>query len=259
MLAKEECWKALERSLCTGISSGSDFYFTTLSPASFMRSGGWTRISFNQTDYTSENIEKTKNHGLHADTNVKVSGVFTGIEAKYSHDEADHRQSLDASFDLSNFEISFDVCQVNIVRPWFKPTFLNSQYWRFDQGNVITKDQVLSDGKSKGLLPAYPTSIVFIRNVEIDFGSETNTKNFLHTFKEKQDGGGMQASTNFLFVNASAGFNVASTDQNTEDKVDIETHIKGNKLTIPGTQIIGYCCHRLGICPNPHSEITEWV
>ena len=55
------------------------------------------------------------------------------------------------------------------------------------------------------------------------------------------------------------GFNVASTDQNTEDKVDIETHIKGNKLTIPGTQIIGYCCHRLGICPNPHSEITEWV
>ena len=69
----------------------------------------------------------------------------------------------------------------------------------------------------------------------------------------------MQASTNFLFVNASAGFNVASTDQNTEDKVDIETHIKGNKLTIPGTQIIGYCCHRLGICPNPHSEITEWV
>lgn len=259
MLAKEECWKALERSLCTGISSGSDFYFTTLSPASFMRSGGWTRISFNQTDYTSENIEKTKNHGLHADTNAKVSGIFTGIEAKYSHDEADHRQSLDASFDLSNFEISFDVCQVNIVRPWFKPTFLNSQYWRFDQGNVITKDQVLSDGKSKGLLPAYPTSIVFIRNVEIDFGSETNTKNFLHTFKEKQDGGGMQASTNFLFVNASAGFNVASTDQNTEDKVDIETHIKGNKLTIPGTQIIGYCCHRLGICPNPHSEITEWV
>lgn len=258
-LAKEECWKALERSLCTGISSGSDFYFTTLSPASFMRSDGWTRLSFKQTDYTSENIEKTKNHALHADTSAKYSGIFTGAEAHYSNDQADHNQSLDSSFDLTDFEISLEICQVNIVRPWFKPTFLNSRYWRFDQGNVITKTQYLSDGNSSGLLPAYTTAIVFIRNVEIHFGSEQNTKNFIHNYKSTEHAGGAKASVNFLFINTEAGFNVGNKDENTEDSFKLETHIKDNTLRIPGTQIIGYCCHRLGLCPDPHPEITEWI
>lgn len=259
MLAKEECWKALERSLCTGISSGSDFYFTTLSPASFMRSGAWTRFSFKKTDYNSENIQKTKNYGRHVDTSASTSFLFSSASVNYQHDYENHSQTLDSSFDLTDFEISFEVCQANIVRPWFKPTFINSNYWRFDQGNVITKTQMLSDGVSGGLLPAYTTAVVFIRNVVINFGSESNKKNFLHTYNSNKHSVGAKASSNFLFFNAKASTNVGTASGRIGDEMDMETSIKGNELHIAGTQIIGYCCHRLGVCPNPHPEITEWV
>ncbi|HEX2976037.1 MAG TPA: hypothetical protein VHO68_08865 [Bacteroidales bacterium] len=59
--------------------------------------------------------------------------------------------------------ISLEYNNVIILRPWFKPEFFESRYWK------LPDDKVVSDGQIPrgGILPAFFTSIIVARNIVI--------------------------------------------------------------------------------------------
>lgn len=58
---------------------------------------------------------------------------------------------------------SLEYNNVVVIRPWYKPEFFASRYWR------LSEDVVISDGNvpRKGKIPAYITSMVVVRNIKI--------------------------------------------------------------------------------------------
>lgn len=59
--------------------------------------------------------------------------------------------------------ISFEYNNIVILRPWFKPEFFKSRYWKLPDDRVISNGQVPRDG----ILPAFITSMIVARNVRI--------------------------------------------------------------------------------------------
>jgi len=67
----------------------------------------------------------------------------------------------DANLDIESLTLEYN--NVIVMRPWFKAEFFHSRYWR------LPDDRVVSDGKvpNSGKLPAYITSMIVARNIEI--------------------------------------------------------------------------------------------
>ena len=253
-LLKEQYRNALDRAKLVGLSSGSDFYYTTLTPASFASADGWTKFSFKKTDMNSDYSSLSKNHSMKAGGRVAYFPFFSG-GGGYS--ESEHSYDMSNSLHASMAEIRFEICQVSIVRPWFKEAFLTSKYWRFDANNEVTKGEFLSDGGSpaKGKMPAYPTSIVFIRNLRIGFDS----KDSLDAFKHEYESHDISAGGRIGIGPFSLGGGYSSHDDKTETSSQGKLQIEKNEIVLNGMQIIGYACHMLGKSPDPNPDIKEWI
>lgn len=68
--------------------------------------------------------------------------------------------------------ISIDYKVVSIVRPWFKPEFFLSRYWKLPENIMV------SDGNRpvKGKIPSYITGMIVAQNVKIVRKKDTQTK-----------------------------------------------------------------------------------
>lgn len=241
-LLKASYKDALTSAMLTGIASGSDFYYTSLVPGNFI-DGGWTKFTFDKSDFASHQNSKATSYG------AKASAGFFGFGAsgggQHSHG------STENTVDASRFSLRFEMAQVPIVRPWLKTSFLASKAWKLDSGSpeVKSKGEVLSDGKMPptGILPGYPTAIIFIRDLHMDFG-QSNSR--LHTdFKSNSASG-------------SAGwgpFSVSANYSQNESNRNQTSHADGQGIHVDGMQIIGYNCHVLPKSPNPLPSITSWV
>lgn len=252
-MLKQEYKEVLERATLTGISSGSDFLYTTLSPMGFVNSKGWTQITFDKSDYSDHyrNLAKSNSSSI----GITTRSIFHSHKSEHSWEEDQQDQSQ--YFNLSDMSISFEICQVNIVRPWFKTAFLTSKYWRFDPS--ATKGEYLSDGAERpsGKMPAYPTSIIFIRNLKIDFGTQSNFAKYKEKHNEASHKG--SAGVNIGFFNIGGGASYAHRNEKTENTNEHSVHESDMSVTVPGMQIIGYRCHLLGKCPDPKPDIKEWI
>ena len=213
-LLKQYYIETMEKSTLTSLVSGADFPFTTVVPANFAEASGWTTFTFNRSSYDDNSIAKVKNHSVKVDQTSK--SWFH--KQHYSYGKTNNSQELNTNFNLSQLKVEFEICQVNIVRPWFKPAFLNSKYWRFDQNNSVLKGQMLSTGghKPKGLLPAYPTAMILIRNLVIDFGEQSAVTEFMHKYNETSHQGGVGVNIGCFGIGASANFQYL--DNNKQDK-----------------------------------------
>lgn len=257
VMQKEEYRRLFDSAYMTGLGSGMEFLYTTLIPNNFIKAGSWTKLSFTQKDYNYENEITGKSCGLNVDASLKIGRAKASAE--YNKDTVNNTEKV--TVNMKNFKIEFEICQVSIDRPWFKPSFLNSKYWRFtpggkdENGNEIV--EMLCDGSSthKGMMPAYPTAILFIRNLSIKFNSDKEARDFA---QQREDiSHGANASYKGILVSASGGYNYSSTDGSTTN--NSSSQVKGSTITIDGMQIIGYRCHVLGKAPNPLPSITEWV
>ena len=252
-MLKQEYKEVLERATLTGISSGSDFLYTTLSPMGFANSKGWTQITFDKSDYSDRyrNLAKSNSSSI----GVTTHSIFHSSKSEHGweHDQQDQT----SKFSLTDMKISFEICQVNIVRPWFKTAFLSSKYWRFDPG--ATKGEYLSDGAEHptGKMPAYPTSIIFIRNLNIDFRNQKDFAKFKEVHDAATHKGGV--GVNIGFFNIGGGVSYAHRNDETESTNEHRIKESGTSVTVPGMQIIGYRCHLLGKTPDPKPDITEWI
>lgn len=253
-LLKEQYRNALVRAKLVGLSSGSDFFFTTIAPASFATSGGWTQFSFKKSDLTSDYSSTSKHHSM--STGGRTS-YFPFVSAKARYQKEENSYEMDSSFGASVAEVTFEICQVNIVRPWFKEAFLTSKYWRFDANNVVTKGEMLSDGGSPahGKMPAYPTSIILVRNLRIGFDSRESLGKFKHEYESHDFSAGGKVGFGPFCI----GGGYSSHDDKTETSSHYELHTEQSAVVFEGMQIIGYGCHMLGKSPDPNPDIKEWI
>ncbi len=256
VMMKEEYRRLLDKAYMTSIGSGMEFLYTTLSPMNFAKARSWMKMSFTRSDYNRENEMSGKNSGLNVDASARVGFV----KAKAHVDEKHSENQETVRINMKNFKMEFEICQVNIVRPWFKPSFLNSRFWRFKPGNTNENGEdveILSSGAPdyKGMMPAYPTSIIFIRDLTLQFNSSSDARDFLDKYNKLDHSGSVSAG--WGFVKAKGGYNyTSSNNERTNNKT---TKQIGSKITIDGMQIIGYRCHVLGKSPNPLTSITEWI
>lgn len=254
-LLKQQYVEDLEKARLTSPISGSDFFFTSLVPGNFANSNGWTRFGFSAGDYQS--------HSNSSYNWSKVSGgggfsVF-GIGASGSHSESDSHSEYHGTFDSSSVDMSFEIAQVPIARPWLRTAFLTSHYWRFDQNNVVAKGDKLSDGASppQGKMPAIPTSAIFVRRLSLKFGESHSFSDYVSNAHSQSTSAGGSFAFGPFFV----GGHGASRSGSGDTARDYGFNFQNNTMSIDGMQLIGFKCHMLPKSPDPSSEIpaTAWI
>jgi hypothetical protein len=253
-LLKQAYIDDLAKAKLTGLDSGSEFYYTAVVPGSFARSTGWTEFTFNASDFKRHSDSHFKSSGWEA----KASGGFFGIGASAGHKESKSKTEYNGNFEANNFSMRFQITQAMIERPWMKRSYLKSKTWRFDPHNIDLKDEVLSDGGSppKGLMPALPTSLIVIRNLELNFGKNTGFSKYLDEMKSS----GSSASASVGFGPFSFGGGGSHFSKNRDTSSDSGFTHTAEGMKVPGMQIIGFKCQVLSAkAPNPAPGIKEWV
>jgi hypothetical protein len=253
-LLKQEYRDDLERARITGLASGSDFFYSSLIPGNFARSSGWTEFEFFSHDFSSHSSSNHSTRRWQASGGASYLGIFGGRGGASS---SRSRSSYNSTFNSDHFHLKFQICQVPIVRPWFKQAFLLSKTWRFDQNNPEAKDEVVSDGGKipKGLMPAYPTAAIMIRNLTLTLGHSEGFSDFMaeHTSSSASGGGYVHFGPFFGGGSYSRASTSGSTERsygNTWDK---------QAMNVPGMQVVGFKCHINPKSPAPLPSITKWV
>lgn len=186
--------------------------------------------------------------------------------------------------------ISLEYNNVIIIRPWFKPEFFESRYWKLPDARVVSNGQLPRDG----ILPAYITSMIVARNVKITqrkevaqqelvlpLVSKTSLQNLKlsdskpEVFRKGRNSHGRPGahlkSHNNRIVNESLyrgaktkGLTIRKTatrpiiSEKQDD--DLRLGSRDNKLVtetteFDGISVIALVCHRLPKSPNPDSSL----
>jgi hypothetical protein len=253
-LLKQEYRDDLEKARLTGLASGSDFFYTSLVPGNFATSSGWTEFRFSSGNYESHASSNYSTKRWNASGRAGWLGIFGGSGGGSSTSSESEYKS---NFSTEHFGLTFQICQVPIVRPWFRPAFLMSKSWRFDQNNEEAKSQMLSDGAAppKGMMPAYPTSVVFVRNLRLSFGQSSGFSEFMAQNTSSQAGGGGFVRWGPFAMGGS--YNRATSSGSTQRNHGYKW--EGQDMVVPGMQVVGYKCHIIPKRPDPLPSITEWI
>jgi len=149
------------------------------------------------------------------------------------------------------------MAQVPIVRPWFKLAFLLSRSWRYDQNNPEAKDESISDGNKppKGKMPAIPTSIIFVRDLNLSFGESSGFSSFV----AESESSHVSAGGGFGWGPFSLGgsYSRSSSSGSSERKQGYKFSNQG--MSIDGMQVVGFKCHVLPKSPDPLPAIKDWI
>ena len=253
-LLKQEYRDDLEKARLTGLASGSDFFFTSLVPGNFVKAAGWQEFGFSSMDTnrfqnSSYNYSKSSSAG-----GGGFMGVFGGGG---SHGSANGHFESHVKFNSEYFGFGFKIAQVQIVRPWFKTAFITSKSWRFDQNNPEAKSEMVSDGgnPAKGLMPAYPTAIICIKDLWLCTTKSSGFSDFLSSYEQSSSGGGGYLQLGPFFMGGR--HNQASGSGSKESKYHYDR--SSEIMRVPGLQVIGFKCHILPKSPDPLSSISKWI
>jgi hypothetical protein len=254
-LLKQQYVDDLEKARLTSPISGSDFFFTSLVPGNFAASTGWTRFGFNAGDYQSHS---TSSYRWSSSSGGGSFGLF-GFGAGGSHSESSSHSEYHGQVDSSHVDMSFEIAQIPIARPWFRPAFLTSHYWRFDQNNVVAKGDKLSDGASPpdGKMPAYPTTAIFVRKLSLSFGDSHEFSDYARNAESQRTSAGGCFCFGPFFVGGSGSHRSGSGDT----QRDFGFRFENNTMFVDGMQLIGFKCHVMPKSPDPSSEIpaNAWI
>jgi uncharacterized membrane protein YgcG len=254
-LLKQQYRDDFEKARLTSLVSGSDFFYTSLVPVNFAQSDGWSEFHFNAGDFNS-----------HSDSSYswsKTSGgggfSYFGFGASGEHEESESHSEYHGGFDSTTVEMSFEIAQIPIARPWLRTAFLTSHYWRFDQNNVVVKGDVLSDGADvpHGKMPAIPMTAIFVRKLHLNFKHDEGFSNYVDGAKQQQSSGGGGFSFGPFFVGGSGAYGSGSGSSHRDYGFKFTDH----GLDIDGMQLIGFKCHLMPKSPDPSGDIPAeaWI
>ncbi|SHN35174.1 carboxypeptidase-like regulatory domain-containing protein [Gracilibacillus kekensis] len=145
-------WKDdFNRSSRTDVLIDREFYETSFIPPAFYKDdqrAKWTIVTLNR-----EEISELLKNGYYSKSELTTD------------DEIE-----EAQLDIDIIEVKAEVIRVEIVRNWFQPSLLMNQNWKWQNDS-----ELLSDGEDPpvGILPAYPTAMLFVRNVSITLEKES--------------------------------------------------------------------------------------
>ncbi|MGE0225927.1 MAG: hypothetical protein AB7S57_21845 [Acetobacteraceae bacterium] len=253
-LLKEQYRQELEDARLTGLASGSDFFYTSLLPASFATSTGWTGFTFRSGDYSHYQSSNYNASKWKASAGASYLGIF-GVAGTASKSQS--RTEFNSNFNLDTFSLDFEIAQAVINRPWLKRGFLSSKTWRFNPANPDSRGDMLSDGAAPphGLLPAYPTSVIFIRNLRLNMGHSEGFRNFMSQHANSSVGGG--GAVHFGLFHLGGSYNRVTASGSSSQSNGYSWDNQG--LSVPGMQVVGFKCHVMPKSPDPDSGITKWV
>jgi len=228
----------LADSTLTGMLPGSSFHPATIYPANFASSSGWTKYGVTSSNNTSSMREKSTDWSAGASYNM---GFWSKAAGGAKSNSTTHTENMQ----VSGFELSFELAQATIIRPWFYPEYFKNRGWTLDAGHGWTFDEVPSDGNRppNGLLVGYPTSIVFARNIRIT-SSElvTALKTFTKSLEGKTAGGWGPFAVKGSYGRSESGRDFTSQDD-------------GQSLVVPGMQALAFINQLVPKAPNPHPDL----
>lgn len=143
-------------------------YYTALRPNGILNSKGMMRVNISSSSMQSE--RKFKHSKTSASVNLPFS--FGTIGGGGSHEKT----TRNSEFFSDEFEISFEIVQGLVDRPWFAKDFIESRaYTTLDPRTNEPLDPVaqitkLSDGKvppEEGLMKAMPMTVYFIKDLTV--------------------------------------------------------------------------------------------
>jgi hypothetical protein len=214
-----------------------DYYPTTLIPASFLLpKAGWPSFSFKESEVKKFSNTKSTQYGGKA-------GFVGGFMIGGGGDKSTTSKSVTS--DTTNFEISFEVAQIPISMPYFDIAFLQSRAWKFPEDAML-----LSDGKQppQGMLVGYPTMVIFVRNVVINF-KELHDKN-------SEINKAVKANAAFTIGPFAAG----GSHKNSSGETKSISSISENGLKVKEMQIIGFRCRLWdGKKPDPDPKFKNFI
>ncbi len=253
-LLKQQYRDDLEKARLTGMASGSDFYYTSLVPGNFMKASGWTEFGFSSSDF---NTSSNSSYSFSRSSTSAAGGWLGIFGGGGTASSAGGESQSHVQFDSDHFGMNFKITQVPIVRPWYKTAFLVSKLWRFDQNNPEAKGDMVSDGGKppKGLIPAYPTSLICIKDLSLCFAKSSGFEDAQSSWKRSSASGGGAIHFGPFHLGGSHSRSSASGQRSSQYHYDSETQT----MTVPGAQVIGFKCHIMPKSPEPNSSITQWI
>ncbi len=253
-MLKQQYEQDMTNATLTGISSGSDFLYTALAPPDFATAGGWSNFSFSSGDFHQYSNSSFNKSGW----SVSAKAGFFGLGASGSASASQSKSQFNSGFELDSFSLSFSICQIPIIKSWFKDAFLMSKSWRFDQSNPDSKNLLVSDGGSppKGYLPAYPTSVVFIKDLVLGIRKDSAAGQYITQQSASSQGGGVSVGIGPFSFGGSAS-HYSSSGYSSQN---LNSHWDDQGLKVDGMQIAGFKCHVITTkCPNPDPSIKAWI
>ena len=236
---KQQLEEAYDKGVVTSPEVAVPFRFTTLVPGNFATSKGWTTIGVSHE--TTHWAKDSKADSWHAGGGLSfglfsIGGGASGTKTQY-----------DENHEIHSFTLSFEICQVLVVRPWFFPEWFASRGWTLRKGEGWTFDDMPSDGKTppKGEFIGYATQALFVRNVAI------KSSDFVSAYQRVASSVGGGGSVGWGPFRLSGGYSHAEGHERYDAQAD------GEWLRVPGLQIIGFVNHLIGKAPNPLPELKD--
>ncbi|MCK0128669.1 hypothetical protein [Erythrobacter sp. F6033] len=230
-------------------------HFTSITPANLFKQESWQKFSLNNKSTYDEFSSETKSFHGKVGFVLPIGMTGAGKMSKSSTDSEEETFSDEVS-------ISFEIAQGILVRPWFDPAFLMCRKYTMTDpatGDSLAAleddDFVLSDGGKppKGILPAYTTSVIFIRNLKI------KSEQILDYVEKSKSDSSFSGRTTLPFLPAAIG---GGRDTSKEDEL-VTTDRSTGEITIGGTHIVAFRGTYLNKAPNPdleeHSDPSHWV
>ena len=245
-------WRSEALSDFNSLPEGSNAIFgevrsTTPFPGGFaFNESGWTNLSVTIKDGDQLTQGKSTKYG--AAGSLLWGAIKLGGGGSGSTDEKLNINNTD------NFEISLSLAEVSLLRNWFDPFFLQSEFWRFNPQSVEGLDgTIVSDGggpdgkqKPEGMLVAYPVSAIFVKDVKITMNELNDTNSELSKMVKAEGGGGWGFGV----------FNVGGSYERNGKTNKVVTRFDEGTLTIAGLQLIGFRCELMSRSPNPKEGLN---
>ncbi|WP_369048647.1 hypothetical protein [Tenacibaculum sp. UWU-22] len=224
----------------TGLGGNNTYYYSAPIPASILEnSKGWTKFTFKKSKY--ESTSRNKSHSWSA----KAS--YFGVASVNSSGKI---SNMSSEFNFNDFEMSFMLSKCYVSRPWLGSTLIKSRFWKYSKtGNDVVNNQMVSDGKGDGLMPAIVTELYFVKDLKIGFrkGSDSYKKAEKH----------IKAGGGFRF----GPFNLGGNYSYDDTKIDASKEREEQGVASSEILLIGRKCNLLPLAPNPLPSIKddEWV
>jgi hypothetical protein len=239
LLWKQNLERYYNEAVVNALGPGQRFFYTTVVPGGFAESPGWTNYSMYHGMVDSTTHDESTSWSAGANVSFGLWNASAGVTST----STEHNET----FQVDDFSMSFSMTQVQIVRPWFYPEFLENRGWTLRKGEGWNYDQMPSDGSRppEGRFIGYPLQALFIKDLVIRSASFASTFNSYSS----QFGANVSVGWGPFTLNGSYSHSESGSHYHSEND--------GATITVPGMQIIGFVNHLLGKTPNLLDGIDE--